>query len=117
MIWGRRHTNISEEVELVKKYYEALSTYDVENYSYQDMKRDFVFAALEYMVIKLIKYENFGPEKYRKFILQLFGDEKWEELKAKFKNGLDASMILLVTSLYLNDKENFLKDLTFIEKL
>ena len=117
LIWCRRHRNISEEIELVKEYYEALANFEIENYSYEDMKRDFVFAALEYMVIKLIKYENFGPEKYRKFIQQLFGDEKCEELMAKFKNGLDASSILLVTSMYLNDKENFLKDLTFIENL
>ena len=96
---------------------EALANFEIENYTYEDMKRDFVFAALEYMVIKLIKYENFGPENYRKFIQQLFGDEKCEEMMAKFKNGLDASSILLVTSMYLNDKENFLKDLTFIENL
>ena len=107
----------TEEIELVKKYYEALASFGVENYSYEDMKRDFVFAALEYMLLRLIKYDNFGPEKYQKFIRQLFGDEKWDELNAKFQNGLDASAVLLVTSIYLNDKENFLKDLKFIENL
>ena len=115
--WCRRHVDISEEIDLVKRYYEALASSGVENYSYEDMKRDFVFAALEYMLLRLIKYDNFGPEKYQKFIRQLFGDEKWDELNAKFQNGLDASAVLLVTSIYLNDKENFLKDLKFIENL
>ena len=68
-------------------------------------------------MLRLIRYNEFNPEKYKNIFRMMFGEEKFKDLEKMISSGLFCNPFLLITSMYLNDKANFLLGPKFINNL
>ena len=94
--------------ENIKEYHNTLLANGVANYSLSDLLDDFtsivfggLFALLNIMLIT-------KPEPFMNSFKGIFGEEKAEGMVKLFDQGLFNKCFLILTSLYVRDKENFL---------
>ena len=48
-----------------------------------------------------------------KFFKDIFGEEKWADLNKMFESGIIGSIFILMTSMYIHNKDSFLKGSSF----
>ena len=94
--------------ENIKEYHDALVANGVRDYSLSDLLDDFVlcgvgqlFALLNFLVMS-------KPESFMNQFKGIFGEEKAEGMMKLMSLGLFNKCFLILTSLYVRDKENFL---------
>ena len=110
VILSRRHNSFTEDVELLKKYHEALISFGVEDYDYDELEKHFILGILEYLTRALVDLSNLKPKKLVNMYKDMFGYEKWLGMKQVLDSGASCYPFLFLTSLYLKDKDNFMKE-------
>ena len=114
---GISHVSVQEDMDLLTKYHESLLNSGVQNYEFEDLKKHFILGCLEYMTKLLIDLSSYNPEKMTKMCKSMFGEEKFKDFMNIIESGVFCNIFLFVTSLYLNDKVNFLKGDQFLNKI
>lgn len=114
---SKHHKSLEEDFELLKMYHDALIASGVEDYSYNTLKEQFVLGFVETMLQTLSEGSEGTSEKMENMHKTIFGEEKWGVLKDMLDGGLATASILFMTSVYLNDKDKFLMDSSFIDRL
>ena len=107
-IISKRHASLSEDLELLKGYHEALTLSGNVDISYEELKQQFIIGCLEFLTKKLMDFTEYNPDKMTKLYLSMFGEEKWKDLERILESGIMCNPYLVVTSMYLHNKENFL---------
>ena len=107
---------MNQVMGLAKIYHDALLENGVSDYSWDVFKRDFIIANLEVAVNSLVKFSEFSPKQFAK-ILKVFGDKHAGGLMRVLEGGIIGFPILLITDIYLKDKENFLIPETFDQNI
>ena len=99
--------NYDEVAELCAEYHHNLCLNGVKDYPLEDFLLDVTIAVTEF-VIKHVAFENeMSPEKFEKIMREIDG-EKAEDFIRVVAKGAQIKPILLLTSIYVNDKDNFL---------
>ena len=98
--------SLEDVMECAEKYHQALCKNGVEDYHWDEFKED-----IEMMIVELcvLFFQTFTMMKAK--TLLKFADgfgEKGEALKAIFETGMYGKFYIILTSIYLKDKENFL---------
>ena len=114
---GKTHISVQQDMELLRKYHEALLNSGVNNYDFEDLKKHFIIGCLEYLTKLLIDLTSYNPEKMTKMCKSMFGEEKFKDFMNIVESGVFCNIFLFVTSLYLIDKVNFLKGDQFLNKI
>ena len=94
--------------ENIKEYHNALLANGVENYSLSDLLEEFtsiLFGGL-FSILNLVLTTK--PEPFMNSFKGIFGKEKAEGMVKLFDQGLFNKTFLILTSLYVRDKEKFL---------
>jgi len=117
IILSRYHESLSEEMELLKKYHEALVLSGVGDYTFQDLKKHFITACFEYLTKLMIDFSDRTPEKMESMLKSMLGEEKLADFTKMFNSGIACGIFLFLTSLYLHDKEMFLNGEQFLEEI
>ena len=107
--------SIDELVELMKIYHSALVQNGVLDYPWDEFKHDLVVGSLEVGLKNLIDLWDRTPEKFSQLI-KIFGD-KASDMTLWLEHGLFTFPIRFMTSLYLHDKQNFLRPKTFLSNI
>ena len=115
MLHSKRHTSLNDDLNLLKRYHDALVLSGVQGYTYEDIKKDFVVGYVELMLAKIMDHADYTYEKYTKLIQGIFGEEKFADIKRIMEGGVYCNAFTALTSMYLHDKENFLKGTAFID--
>ena len=110
---SKTHVSLTEEFELMKKYHEALVQSGVTDYSYDELKKHFMIAGTELLAKYTMEFCDNTPEKYTKFFKDIFGEEKWADLNKMFESGIIGNIFILMTSMYIHNKDSFLKGSSF----
>ena len=111
------HKSLKDDFELLKKYHTALVNSGVEDYSFNTLKRHYVLGFLEAMMQSLLGYAEANSDKMEKTARKVFSEEKCGVVKDMMDGGGMTIPYLFMTSVYLNDKEKFLYDMSFIDEL
>ena len=117
IILSRYHESLSEEMELLKKYHEALRLSGVGDYTFQDLKKHFITGCFEYLTKLMIDFSDRTPEKMESMLKSMLGEEKLADFTKMFNSGMACGIFLFLTSLYLHDKEMFLNGEQFLEEI
>ena len=117
IVISRNHTSLNEEIELLKRYHEALVSSGVEDFTFEDLKKQFVVGCFEYLTKLMMDFSDQTPEKMLKMLKGMLGEEKYEDFTKMFASGIVCEIFLFLTSLYLQDKEMFLKGEPFLDKI
>ena len=110
---SRPHTQLSEDFLILKRYHEALVQSGVNDYNFDDLKIHFVIGCFEVVLSGIINGAQMTLETSEKWMKAMTG-EKWPDFKKILDSGIWCNGYLFLTSLYLHDKENFLRDTSFI---
>jgi hypothetical protein len=105
---SKRHTSLTEDLELLKRYHEALMLSGNVDISYEELKQQFIIGCLEFLTKKQMDFTEFNAEKMTKLYLSMFGEEKWKDMQRIMDSGILCNTYLFVTSMYLHNKEHFL---------
>ena len=101
--------NWDEIAELLSEYHHNLCLNGVNDYPLEDFLVDVKIATAVFVINVLKTAIELSPEKFKSFMKGLMGGEKGEEfVKIVTKKGGLSKHILLLTSIYVNDKDNFL---------
>ena len=111
---SKRHVSLTEDLELLKRYHEALMLSGNVDISYEELKQQFIIGCLEFLTKKIMDFTEFNPEKMTKLYLSMFGEEKMKDVMRIMDNGVMCNHFLAVTSMYLHNKENFLNGDLFL---
>ena len=114
---SKRHVSLDEEFDLLYKYHTALVNSGVKDYSFNKLKEHFVLGFVEAMMQNLSEGAEGTSDKVEETHKTMFGEEKRGVLNDMMNGGWATGLYLFMTSVYLNDKENFLIDRSFIDKL
>ena len=57
------------------------------------------------------------PEKMMKMLKGMFGEEKFADFTKMLESGIASGIFLFLTSLYLRDKDMFLKGQEFLDEI
>ena len=117
IVLSRYHTSLNEEIELLKRYYEALVLSGVEDFTFEDLKQQFIAGCFEYLTKIMIDFSDRTPEKMMKMIKGMFGEEKFADMTKVLASGIISGIFLFLTSLYLRDKDMFLKGEQFLDEI
>ena len=92
----------------VSDYHVNLCLNGVKDYHFEDFLTD-VKIALSEQVLSLLKTtSNVKPETFEKMIKSVMGEEKAQDFLKLIENGMFVKPMLVLTSLYVKDKDNFL---------
>ena len=116
-VTSRRHISLSDDLEMLEEYHKALVLAGVENFSFEDLKKDFILGYLENFTKTIADHVDFNPPKLTKLYKSMFGEEKWEDLKKIMESGVFCTFFVFLTSLYLHDKDKFLEVGTFLNNI
>ena len=117
LAYSKSHVSLAEEFDLVQRYHEALIlTRTVEDYGYDEVKQHFIVAMTEVMVRMIVDYARQKPETLIKLLKSMFGEEKWNETQRIFGSGMHQTIFLMMTSMYLHNKDAFLKGSSFVKQ-
>ena len=101
--------NWDEIAELLSEYHNNLCLNGVNDYPLEDFLIDVKIATAVFVINILKTAIELSPKKFKSFMKGLMGREKGEEfVKIVAKKGGLSKHILLLTSIYVNDKDNFL---------
>ena len=117
IILSRYHTSLSEEMELLKAYHEALLSFGVTDYTFDDLKNDFIIGCFENLTKLMMDFSERTPEKMMKLFKGMMGEEKFADLTKMLDSGIACSIFLFLTTLYLRDKDMFLKGQEFLDQI
>ena len=91
------------------EYYNALVQNGVADYDWSNFSLDFEKALVEKAVGVISLFNTMKPKTFMKFMTTISGEEKADGMVKVFEEtGLMTKPILLLTCLYVKDKENFL---------
>jgi hypothetical protein len=108
LMFSKRHITLNEDLELLKRYHEALMLSGNVDISYEELKQQFILGCLEFLTKKLMDFTESNAEKMTKLYSSMFGEEKSKDLLRIMDSGILCNPYLLVTSMYMHNKENFL---------
>ena len=99
-----------EEVEeLAKEYHQGLCDNGVKDYDLEDFLMDIQLAICEKVLLLLVNAMESKPEKQQELLTKFINDEeKVEELLKILERGCAVQPVMILTSLYVKDKDNFL---------
>jgi len=95
-----------KDMELLTVYHDALVQQGVTDYSFEDFKREVRIACLEMVVGLFGSFAKMKPDTFNKVIIDM--GEKGVEFLALFEKGIMLRGIVLVASIYIENKEGFL---------
>ena len=72
-----------------------------------------MIAGTELLAKYIMEFCDNTPEKYTKFFKDIFGEEKWADLNKVFESGIIGNIFILMTSMYIHNKDSFLKGSSF----
>ena len=98
--------NLEELMDLAKEYHYTLEEHGVTDYSLAEFKDDIEMMLIDGGV-NFIGLMSFMKPKTLLSFAEGFG-EKGEEFKKIFENGIYGKFFILLTSIYLSDKEHFM---------
>ena len=95
-------------MDILKEYHEQLISNGVDAYSWSELQQDFESGIMEILIMLLQMFTMMKPKTLMK-MTDGWG-EKSEEAKKIFGGecGMYAKVFLIVTDLYLKDKDNFM---------
>ena len=100
--------NYEDFEENGREYHNALVENGVKDYSLAEFFDDLEMAAVEYLVNILNTLNMSKPETFINLFRKMCGEEKAEGMMKVFKQGLFCKSFLILTSMYVKDKDNFL---------
>ena len=98
--------SLPELMEIAKAYHEVLVSNGINDYSWKEFTDDIEMMEVEMCVGVLNWFSMIKPKTLLKFTDGI--GEKGEEFKKIFENGIYGKFFVLLTSMYLQDKEGFL---------
>ena len=117
ILLSRHHTSFNEEIELLKAYHEALLSFGVTDYTFDDLKNHFIIGCFENLTKLMMDFSDRTPEKMMKMLKGMFGEEKFADFTKMLESGIASGIFLFLTSLYLRDKDMFLKGQEFLDEI
>ena len=93
-------------MDILKEYHNQLTSHGVQDYSWSEFEQDFECSMIELLIMELSMFTMMKPKTIMK-MADGWG-EKSEDAKKIFGNGMYAKVFLIVTDLYLKDKDNFM---------
>ena len=100
--------NWDEIAEILLEYHDNLCLNGVNDYPFEDFLLDVKIATSESVVEILKKAADLSPENIRELMKGMAGEKGEEYVEVVTKKGGLAKNILLLTGIYVNDKDNFL---------
>ena len=94
--------------ENIKEYHNALVANGVTNYSFSELLDDFVSTVAGYLINLIFMMVTIKPESIINLFKNFAGEEKMKGFMKVLENGLFNKSFLIMTSLYVRDKESFL---------
>ena len=103
--------DVSNYMHLAKVYHNALVLCGVSKYSYGEFKQDIIIQMGELVVRLIMECVTISPSTMEK-IWKMYGD-KYNDMVKVFEMGAMAWSLVMVTDLYLKNKQGFLKEESF----
>ena len=100
--------NWDEIAELLSEYHHNLCLNGVNDYPFEDFILDVKIATSESVVEILKNAADLSPENIKKLMKGMAGEKGEEFVNVVTKKGGLAKNILLLTGIYVSDKDNFL---------
>jgi hypothetical protein len=94
--------------ENIKEYHNALVANGVTNYSFSELLDDFVSTVVGYLINLIFIIVITKPESIINLFKNFAGEEKAEGFMKLLAKGMFSKSFLIMTSLYVRDKESFL---------
>ena len=94
--------------ENIKEYHNALVANGVTNYCFSELLDDFVSTVAGYLINLIFMMVTIKPESIINLFKNFAGEEKMKGFMKVLENGLFNKSFLIMTSLYVRDKESFL---------
>jgi len=107
---GIFHQNLSKDLELESVYHDELVKQGVSDYSLEEFQRDAALTFVLGLIGFMLFITSMTPQKVKEIFRNLVAGDKSEDMIKFFKTGLLTNVLLRVTSMYLEDKENFLRN-------
>ena len=104
--WGIRKYEDFEESGI--EYHNALVRNGVKDYSLAEFFDDLEMAIVEYLVNMMNTIHMGKPETFMNLFRKMCGEEKAEGFMKVFKQGMFCKSFLILTCMYVKDKDNFL---------
>lgn len=98
--------NFQDIMDILKEYHNQLTLQGVQDYSWPELEQDFECSMIELLIVEFSMFTMMKPKTLMK-MTDGWG-EKSEEAKNIFGNGMYAKVFLVLTDIYLKDKENFM---------
>ena len=89
-------------------YHQGLCENGVQDYGLEDFLMDIQLAICEKVIQLLATAKDSTPQKYQALLTKFFGEEKADDFLKIFERGCIVQPVLILTSLYVKDKDNFL---------
>ena len=89
-------------------YHQELCENGVQDYGLEDFLMDIQLAICEKVIQLLATAKDSAPQKYQALLTKFFGEEKADDFLKIFERGCIVQPVLILTSLYVKDKDNFL---------
>ena len=100
------HMPAKNFMDLLKIYHATLEENGVNDYPWEEFKKDCVMEIMEYVMKTSMDFSEYTMKKFEQ-MFKIFGD-KFEAFKKFLEGGVCGVGFILATDLYLKDKENFL---------
>ena len=103
------NVNLNQTLNLaVSVYHHSLCENGVKDYSLENFLIDVQIAICE-QALQLVKTVNdLTPSSFEKMMIQFSGEEKAKDMMKQLESGAFVRPVLVLTSLYVKDKEKFL---------
>ena len=93
-------------MDILKEYHDQLTFQGVNDYTWSELEKDFECAMVELIMVITSMFGMMKPKTIMK-MTEGWG-EKSEDAKKIFGNGMYAKAFIIVTDIYLKDKDNFM---------
>ena len=110
LLYFAQNVQSYEEVEeLAKVYHQGLCENGVKDYDLEDFLMDIQLTICEKVLLLLVNAKQSSPQKHQEMLTKFLGDEeKVEEVFKILERGCGVQPVMILTSLYVKDKDNFL---------
>ena len=105
-------SSIDDLLSLMKIYHNALIENGVDDYGWNEFKKDLIVGSIEYTLKQFIDLSDRTPKKLTE-MLNIFG-EKEDQVIKQLDYGMLILPIINITNIYLHDKVNFLESNGFL---
>ena len=93
---------------IVLEYHRSLVSNGVEDYSLEDFLTDVQIGLCENLITSLFNCNMMKPDSIKKMLEDFVGKDKSGEVIKILEKGSTTKPFLILTGMYLQDKENFL---------